>query len=240
MEYLECIGSARTEHARRLGVRLRVRQRGKYGRDPDRNRNRPLRLHYPMAQQLVTGRFAVARNQRGAAKTAHRTLSHHSQRPRDEPSGERRNGRFEYEAKGVEIMTSDNRATLWNVAHQMGVAVISNVKDVKLIERAPQIPRVIEVSIQQAVRVEPDPLQTPCFIGDQRASEAPLEVRPHQDRRNLVGVFRSKTIEEFVSHQIHARPSLFGEIRQHCNAQPWITHLASWSDVRLPELDGSL
>jgi hypothetical protein len=34
----------------------------------------------------------------------------------------------------------------------------------------------------------------PC-IGNRDASEAPLEARPYQDRRNHSGVLRSKTIE---------------------------------------------
>ena len=99
------------------------------------------------------------------------------------------------EAKGVEVMTSNNRARLWNVAHQMGVAVIGDVKNVKFIERAPQMPRVIEVSIQQTVGVEPDSPESPPFIGNPCATEASREAWPHQDRRNLFGVFHSETIE---------------------------------------------
>ena len=115
-------------------------------------------------------------------------------------------------------MASDNRASLWNMAHQVRVAVIGNVENVKFIERTPQIPRVIEVSIQQTVGVEADPPETPRSICCQRASKAPLEGRPNQDRRNLVSVFRSETIAERVGNQIHARPSFFGKIRHYCHA----------------------
>jgi len=107
----------------------------------------------------------------------------------------RRNRRLEYDAKGVEVMASDNRASVRNVAHQMGVAVISNVKKVKVTARAPQIPRVIEVSIQQTVSVEPSTAETFAFTSRGRPGKASLEGGPYEHWFNLVSPLRTEKFE---------------------------------------------
>jgi hypothetical protein len=51
------------------------------------------------------------------------------------------------------------------------------------------------------------------------ARKAPPEGRPDERRRDLIRVFRTQPIEEFAGDQIHARPSLFGKVRHHGDAQ---------------------
>jgi hypothetical protein len=92
-------------------------------------------------------------------------------------------------------MASDNRSSVRNVAHQVRVAVIGNVKDVKVAALSPQITRVVEESIQQSVSVEPRMAETLVFTGRGRPREAPLERGPYQHWFNLVSRFRTETIE---------------------------------------------
>jgi hypothetical protein len=101
------------------------------------------------------------------------------------------------------------------------------MKKVKLVARAPQIPRVIEVAIQQTVGVEPRSAETPSSLGGPPAREAAREGWTNQHWLDRVSVCRTEMIEERVGHQIHARPSLFGKIRHHRHAQLRIEQLVS-------------
>ena len=195
VKYFERLGADRTEHARGLAVGLGISLRGKYGGDAVGNRDRPIRCYQAMPQQFVVRRQAVARDHRGASKTAQSACGHHLERPHTEPLRARRSGRLKHRAKGVEVMAGDDRAGFRNVAHQMRVAVIGDVKNVKVAAHAPQMPWIIDESIQQTVRVEHRPAETVARAVGDGARETPLEGRPHQHRINLAGLFHAQPIE---------------------------------------------
>jgi hypothetical protein len=116
--------------------------------------------------------------------------------------------RFQQTPKRVEIVAEDARSLRRQFVHQMRVAVIRDMKEIRVVSATLQVSRVDDEPIPGPVRVQRHSASSEPW---QALSAATKLGAPWLDRETM-RIHRRQMSSKHVRAQVHARPTFLGEI----------------------------
>ena len=189
-----------------------------------RHDGQPIAVGQAVREDRIARGHAVARHPRRAPKAVENPPRHRAER-----RGAPLDRWVEHAAKRIDVVAGDDGPLRRKLAHQMGVAVVDDVKNVNVVARLAEPPRIVEQPVRKPIERE----------GGLRASGKRHRSRPTAERRLKpdrldVAPLPAEALDEHLGDEVHARPLLFCEIAHHTDAKGLTGH-TQISPIPMPE-----
>src|SRR5690606_33264390 len=117
--------------------------------------------------------------------------------------------RLQDRAERIQVVAGDEHARGGQFVHEMPVAVIDDVEDVRLAAKAAHAPRVVPEAAGEAIERERWARPARAW----QPGRTRRERRTHELDVDAGGVLTLEALDEHVRHQVHAWPAFLREIR---------------------------
>ena len=161
----------------------------------------------------VAGGVAVAGDVTGLLQPVQNVAGHRAKERRA-----RLELRVEHAAKGIQVVTGDDRPGGRQPVDELRVAVVDDVKQIEASGKPGREPRIVPQAVRHPVDA-PHPCR-PTRPGNRAARR--LQRGPDEGRHNRRGMLALQAIEEHVGDEIHARPPLFEVVSDDRDARGFI------------------